>query len=92
MADKKTARVAGVFMTPEQAMKHAPLYKPPSGHDKHLGDADRAHSGAPGAKVRHGADATGKAPKRLDSRGNDMDDPAWKYSYLGTMGGADRKK
>lgn len=37
----------------------------PKGHDKELEDTERAHSGAPGSKVRHGADAAGvvKAPK-----------------------------
>lgn len=35
-------------------------YTPPQGHDKHLSDTERAHSGQAGSKVRHGADAIGK--------------------------------
>lgn len=38
-----------------------------------LKDHERAHSGKPGAKVRHGADATGKvthSPLIVDSRGS----------------------
>ena len=39
-------------------------YKPPKGHDRHLNDSERAHSGAAGAKVRHGADALGKLKRQ----------------------------
>lgn len=38
-------------------------YTPPKGHDKHLSDTERAHSGKEGSKVRHGADATGQTPR-----------------------------
>lgn len=34
------------------------------GHDKELGDGERAHSGQPGAKVRHGADANNQVVRR----------------------------
>lgn len=43
-----------------ESFEYPPGYKPPVGHDKHLSDAERAHSGVAGSKVRHGADATGK--------------------------------
>lgn len=32
----------------------------PGTNSNHLSDADRAHSGKPGMKVRHGNDATGR--------------------------------
>ena len=32
-------------------------YKPPKGHDRHLNDSERAHSGAAGSKVQHGMSA-----------------------------------
>ena len=57
--------------------------------DKELADHERAHTGKPGSKVRHGADATSKVPRRFqDSRGNDKRDPAWGASWAGASGGA----
>jgi len=55
-------------------------YTPPRGHDRELSDSERAHSGVPGMRVRHGADALGKVrvlPKQhhhadLEPRTDDM--------------------
>lgn len=44
--------------------------------DKELADHERAHSGKPGAKVRHGADATGKVSYPKDSMGIDIVPPS----------------
>ena len=50
-------------------------YKPPKGHDRHLNDSERAHSGAVGAKVRHGADALGKLrPRKISTIMKDKTD------------------
>lgn len=37
--------------------------------DKELADHERAHTGQPGSKVRHGADAVGKIPLIMDKQG-----------------------
>jgi len=42
-------------------------YKPPKGHDRHLADTERAHSGAAGMKVRHGQDALGNIKRAWDN-------------------------
>ena len=39
-------------------------HKPPAGHDKELADHERAHSGQPGSKVKHGADANNQMVRR----------------------------
>lgn len=50
---KTTEDVMGALRDPKNWQDHSP----PKGHDKHLSDSERAHSGQPGAKVKHGASA-----------------------------------
>lgn len=49
------------------------IFDTPKGHEAYLGDSDRAHSGAPGMKVRHGQDATGKVTWQKLNFGRDID-------------------
>lgn len=61
-------------------------YKPPKGHDRHLNDSERAHSGAVGAKVRHGQDALGLVKLRTQTDKEISENPKWDKMGKATPG------